>query len=90
METDTRQSFYEKMDAQLKDWGIDLERMSARAGEEYAKTVELLREKRIVLKARLTELKESKGPAWESMKEGFEKSWGELRKGMEEAYRKLK
>ncbi|MGA3084487.1 MAG: coiled coil domain-containing protein [Thermodesulfobacteriota bacterium] len=87
----------EKMEAQLKNWGIDLEQFKAKAGKTKAETkvkldqeVAALRIKWNELRKKLEELKKAGGAASGELKRGVENAWSELKKAFDNATAKFK
>jgi len=94
--SDTLESWLTKVDESLKAWGIDLDKMSAKAGEtgedaraEYEKQVASLREQLDKTRNRVDEITKTQGEAAGEMRKGVQNAWGELRKGIEGTAKKL-
>jgi len=89
--------YIDKMEAQLKDWGTEIEILKAKAEKSkaqakitYLKQVEELRHKQESLKGKLHELKESGDEAWEDFKEGAEAAFGDMKKALKQAASRFK
>jgi DNA repair ATPase RecN len=87
----------EKLEAKLKEWGVDLEKFKARAGRasgevkvEYEKQIKFLHEKLEHAKKKLEELEKSGSSASEELKKGIEKAWAELKKAFDNVTDKFK
>jgi chromosome segregation ATPase len=87
----------EKLEAQLKEWGIDLEKFRAKA--DKAKTEEkvkldnevgTLRAKMGEARKKLEELKKAGDAASGELKKGVESAWIELKKAFDSATAKFK
>lgn len=92
-----REAYQEKMEAQLKEWGAELEKLTARADKakaeakiEYYKQIEALRTKQETVRAKLEELKRAGDKAWEDIKAGVENAWDELKNALDSAFSKFK
>ncbi len=88
---------FERMKAELKEWGIDLEIMSHRAHKashevraEYHKQVEAMRPPIEEAKKRLKLWQKEGGDVSEELLKGVEKAWAELRASFEAASAKVK
>ena len=87
----------EKLEAKLKEWGVDLETFKARAGKaggevraEYEKQIKLLNEKLEHARKKLDELEKSGSSASDELKKGIEKAWAELKKAFDNVADKFK
>jgi chromosome segregation ATPase len=87
----------EKLETQLKEWGIDLEKFRAKA--DRAKTdrkakldneVATLRAKMGEAQKKLEELKKTGDDASGELKKGIENAWAELKKAFDSAKAKFK
>jgi predicted RNase H-like nuclease (RuvC/YqgF family) len=87
----------ETREAQLKEWGIDLEKFRAKA--DKAKTdrkakldneVATLRAKMGEARKKLEDLKKAGGAASGELKKGVENAWAELKKAFDSATTKFK
>ncbi len=86
-----------KLEAQLKNWGIDLEQFKAKAGKTKAETkvkldqeVAALRTKWNGSRKKLDELKKAGGAASGELKKGVENALRELKKAFDNATAKFK
>ncbi|MCL4503257.1 MAG: coiled coil domain-containing protein [Deltaproteobacteria bacterium] len=80
--------YQEKMEAQIKELRTHLEALKAKANVagvdakiELTKQIEALKPKLEAAQQKLNDLSAASGPAWEKLKEGFEKAMAELKKG---------
>jgi DNA anti-recombination protein RmuC len=87
----------EKLEAKFKQWGVDLEKMKARASKasgdvrvEYEKQIKVLHEKLEHARKKLDELERSGSSASEELKKGIEKAWVELKKAFDNVADKFK
>ena len=87
----------EKLDAKLKEWGVDLEKFKARAGKasgevraEYEKQIKVLHVKLEHARKNLEELEKSGSSASDELKKGVEKAWAELKKAFDNVADKFK
>jgi chromosome segregation ATPase len=87
----------ETLDAQLKEWGIDLEKFRAKAGKTKTNVkvkldneVAALRTKMDEAQKKLEELKKAGGAASGELKKGIESAWAELKKAFDSAAAKFK
>ncbi len=87
----------EKLEAQLKEWGVDLEKFRAKAETtkekrkaEHEREIKALRTKLNEAQKKLEELKKAGDAASRELKKGFENAWADLKKAFESATRKFK
>jgi chromosome segregation ATPase len=87
----------ERLEEQLKEWGVDLEKLKSRANKakadvkiEIDREVSTLRTKLNEAQKKLEELKTAGGAASSDMKKGVENAWAELKKGLDSARAKFK
>lgn len=87
----------ERLEEQLKEWGVDLEKLKSRANKakadvktEIDREVSTLRAKLNEAQKKLEELKTSGGAASTEMKKGVENAWAELKKAFDSAKAKFK
>jgi chromosome segregation ATPase len=87
----------ERLEEQLKEWGVDLEKLKSRANRaktdaktEIDREVSTLRAKLNEAQKILEELKTSGGAASSEMKKGVENAWAELMKAFDSARAKFK
>jgi len=81
-----RKAYQEKIEAQLKEWGIKLDELKARAEKskaelkmKYEEQIEDLKTKQEALQKKLEELKESGEETWQHLKTGIEKGFDEFK-----------
>jgi hypothetical protein len=81
-----------KMETQLKQWGMKLDELMAKAEEagtdakaDYRKHIDDLKAKHLVAQSKLDELRAAGHDEWQSLKAGVESAWTEL----DVAFRKL-
>jgi hypothetical protein len=87
MTVEKKETYQEKMDAQLKEWTAMLEELKAKAQQasvdatiQYQEQIELLRTKYDAAQAKLQELRTAGESAWEHLAADMENAWKELRK----------
>jgi len=87
----------ETLENQLKEWGIDLEKLKHKASKtrddarsEIDREVAALRGKLNDAQKKLEELKTSGDAASVELKKGVESAWAEMKKGLESATAKFK
>jgi chromosome segregation ATPase len=87
----------EKLEAQLKEWGMDLEKFKAKADTtkekrkaEHEREVTALRAKLNEAQKKLEELKKTGEGASGELKKGVENAWADLKKAFESATTKFK
>jgi chromosome segregation ATPase len=87
----------EKMQEQLKEWGLDLEKLKARANQarsdvkiEIDREVSRLRERLNEGQRNLEELKSQGAAASTEIRKGAENAWAELTKAFDSAKAKFK
>jgi hypothetical protein len=86
----------EKLEEQLKEWGVDLEKLKSRANKakaevktEIDREVSTLRTNMNEAQKKLEELKTAGGAASTEMKKGAENAWAELKKAFDSARAKF-
>ena len=92
-----REEYVDRLNAQLKVWGAEIEVLKAKAGKEAVevkiaihKEVEILNKKMQDAQKKLQEIGKKTGDAWESLAEGANKAWDDLREAMHQAGEKFK
>jgi predicted ATP-binding protein involved in virulence len=92
-----REAYEQKLEAQLKEWKIDIDKMKAKADKadaqarlEYYKKIEELRTKQEAAQKKLTELKAAGEDAWEDLKAGIDLAWGSLGEAVKSARSRFK
>ena len=87
----------ERLEAQLKEWGIDLETFKAKTDKTKDKAKAELEREVLVLRAKLNEaqkkleeLKKTGDAASGELKKGIENAWAELKKAFDSATAKFK
>lgn len=89
---DKKQAYQEKMEARLKEWSDQLDRLQARleragpeARIEYYRRLDELRLKKETLKEKLKMLRGTRGETWESLKEGVDQAASDLKSAIDAA-----
>jgi chromosome segregation ATPase len=87
----------ERLEEQLKEWGVDLEKLKLRANKaradaktEIDREIASLRAKLNETQKKLVELKTAGDAASVEMKKGVENAWVEMKKAFENATAKFK
>lgn len=87
----------ERMEKELKEWGVDLEKLKSRAKKakadvktEIDREVSTLRPKLNEARMKLEELKTAGSAASMEMKKGVENAWAELKRAFDGARSKFK
>lgn len=80
-----RESFQQKLEAQLIEWHEEIDKLKAKANEieatakmEYELHIQSLEASCRSAQKKLNELQQAKDDAWLDLKSGVEKSWSEL------------
>ena len=89
-------AYKQKMSAQLKEWGAQLDLMEAKAENigadiniKHAEKLHELRAKQHTASAKMEELENSSGEAWQQVKVTADKIWDDLKVGIAEAHSKF-
>lgn len=92
-----REKHLKKLEARLKEWGEEIDKVRAKvdklgaeAGARYRSQIEDLKARQDAARKKLQELGRSGGEAWDDLKSGAETALEELKKGVEGAMAKLK
>ena len=92
-----REDYIDKLAAQLKVWGAEIDLLKAKAAKETVevriaihKEVEILNKKMQDVQKKIKEIQEKTGDAWESLTEGTSKAWNDLREAVHQAGEKFK
>lgn len=92
-----KESYQQKLQAQLDEWNADIDKLKARADKaeattklKYYEKVEELREKQAAANAKLTELMAASDDAWEDLKVGAESAWLALGESVKSATSRFK
>lgn len=91
-----KDTYVEKLKAQLDDWSADIDVLEAKAHEtntewkaKYQDKVEELKYQRALAQAKLTEVQDAAEDAWEEIKKGGESVWETIRQTFAEAKSKF-
>lgn len=92
-----REKHIEKLEARLKEWGDEVEKVRAKAdklgaeaGARYRVQIDDLKVRQDAARKKLQELARSGGEAWDDLKSGAEAALDELKKGVEGAMSRMK
>ena len=93
----TKEAYQKKLEAQLKEWDVKLDQLSAKAQTakadariNYENELERLKSKRAAAHKTLEELGKRSENAWEDMKGGVEKVWDDMSKAIDKAAARFK
>jgi hypothetical protein len=93
----SREQYQEKIEATLKDWGAEIEKLRGKADKlgadarvKYKDQIDDLHARQEAARKTLEELKKTGGDAWEDLRKGAEAALDELKRGVEGAVAKLK
>ena len=93
----TKDEYIESLASELKEWSAQIDALTAKAEAaaqqaklDYAEELDALRVKQQAAKAKMQELQEHSGDAWESVKASADKIWDEFRVGLANAAAKFK
>lgn len=92
-----KETYEEKLQAQLDEWGADIDKLKAKADSaeadvqlEYYKQIEELRSMQETAANKLTELKDTSDDAWEDLKAGINSAWDSLGNALNSAASRFK
>ena len=91
-----REDYQRQMEAKMKEWGLKLEELKARAEGAQAEAkikmkeeITALTEKQKAVQKKLHQLKEAGEDAWEDMKTGVENAWDDIARALNAAKSKI-
>jgi archaellum component FlaC len=94
---DIQNAYKQKREAQLKEWGAQinlmeakLENVSADMKVKGAEQIQALRAQQHSASEKMKELGKATGEAWEDVKTTADKVWDDLKSGVAEAHSKFK
>ncbi len=94
---DKREQYIRKLDAKLREWNAELEKIAARIDQagaerriELQKKYEQVKAQRDDVRSRMDKLKNSTGEAWQEIKSGLEAAWKKLDESFQEARKTFK
>lgn len=94
---DIKDAYRQKREAQLKEWGAQINLLEAKAENvgadmrvKHAEAVQELRAKQHAASAELERLGKASGEAWEQVKATADRVWDDLKNGVAEAHSKFK
>ena len=92
-----KEEYIDKLSAQLKEWGVQIDRLKDRAGKGTAEIKTAIDKEVVALNKmmkdaykKLQEIKGKTGPAWKVFSEGANKAWNDLREAVHQAAEKFK
>ena len=94
---DKMEAYREKLDEQLKEWKAKIDMLEKKAAEatgetktELMRVIGELRQKKDLVKEKLTELQKESSAAWDTMKEGLEKAVSEFKSALDKVVSRFK
>ncbi len=94
---DKMEAYREKLEAQLKEWKAKIEMLENKAAEasgetrsELMRVIGDLRQKKGLVKEKLTELQKESSAAWDTMKDGLEKTASEFKNALDKVVSRFK
>ncbi len=94
---DKMEAYREKFEAQLKEWKAKIEMLENKAAEasgetrsELMRVIGDLRQKKGLVKEKLTELQKESSAAWDTMKDGVEKAASEFKSALDKVVSRFK
>lgn len=92
-----KEAYEQKLQAQLKEWGAEIDRLKAKADDaeadaqlEYYKEIEKLRSMQEAANRKLAELKEASDDAWEDLKADVDSAWDSMSSVLKSASSRFK
>ncbi len=92
-----REAYKQKMAAQLKEWGAQIDLLEAKAGNvaadlkiKRAEQLQALRAKQRAASDKMQEMEKAGGEVWEQVKETADKLWDDLKAGVADTQSKFK
>ena len=90
-------AYKQKMAAQLKEWGAQINLIEAKvenAGADmklkHAEELDKLRARQRAASAKMRELEKASGEAWEQIRQTADKIWDDLKTGVADAHSRFK
>jgi len=81
----TKDAYQQKLEAQLREWQADIDKLKARADQAdadrkiaYDNEIDSLQQKQQALRQKLEQLRSSGEDAWEELRSGAEKAWKDM------------
>lgn len=94
---DIRDAYKQKMEAQLKEWGAQINLLEAKAENigadmkiKHAEALQELRAKQHAASEKLKDMEKASGEAWDQVKTTADKIWDDLKNGIADARSKFK
>jgi hypothetical protein len=94
---DTKDAYKQKREAQLKEWGAQINLLEAKAENigadmkvKHAEIMQELRSKQHTASEEIKNLSKASGDAWEQVKSTADRIWDDLKHGVAEAHSKFK
>ncbi len=92
-----KESYQKKLDAKLKEWNAEIDKLKAKAEAaeadaeiEYQKSIDAIQEKKAEAEQKASELRNAGDSAWEDLKTGIESASKELSDALTEAKSRFK
>jgi len=93
----TRDAYIEKFKSQLDQWNAKIDPLEAKAREagadakiEYQRQLDELRARRDEAQAKLDQVRNASGEAWEDIKQGADDAWNACKHAVEDAVARFK
>ncbi|SEL59509.1 hypothetical protein SAMN05443999_106176 [Roseovarius azorensis] len=90
---DDKQVYQQKLEAKLKEWRADIDKLQAKvdgaqadARLKYREQLEDLEERRKEIEAQLHKLRDAQSAAWSDIRAGADKAWESMSKAMQDAW----
>ena len=84
--SDNKQLYIDKMEAQLREWSVQLDVAHAKADKDKAEAkielhgkIDSLRAECAEISAKLAEIKEAGAESWEELTKGADKAWTKIK-----------
>lgn len=92
-----REEYQGNMEAQLSEWGAEIDNLQARADratadtrQDYYDEIAVLRAKQTSMQAKLQELRAANNDAWGDLKDGLDRSWRQVKDSFSKAASRFK
>jgi len=92
-----KKAYEEKLEAQLKEWNAEIDKLKAKAAKAkadaqitYHEKIAKIKEKKEVVQKKMTELGNAGEDAWEDLRAGVEKAWKNFEDAVKSAMNQFK
>jgi LPS O-antigen subunit length determinant protein (WzzB/FepE family) len=93
----SRDEYIRKMQVKLEEWNVEIDTLTAKAGEvtaevknEYNEQIESLKAKQIATRQKIEELQHAGESAWEDLKLGIDMAWTAMGEAIDSAKSRFK